>query len=107
MLVEYSRAAPADAKYPSLHWLRRAGQRSDRAPAAAPTAAMDKLAGAVKKVQAANIIEKGSSTEAPSSVMVAVRCRPCTCCSALLRQTSVMWTQASAAGSRACGCRYD
>ena len=38
---------------------------------------MDKLKGAVQKVQAANIIEKGSSTDAPSSVMVAVRCRPC------------------------------
>ena len=27
-------------------------------------------------VKAANVVEKGSSSEAPSSVMVAVRCRP-------------------------------
>jgi hypothetical protein len=39
---------------------------------------MDKLKGAIQKVQVANIVEKGSSTEAPSAVMVAVRCRPCT-----------------------------
>ena len=38
---------------------------------------MDKLKSAVEKVKAVNIVEKGSSTEAPSSVMVAVRCRPC------------------------------
>ncbi len=40
---------------------------------------MDKLVGAVNKVKAANIVEKGSSTDAPSSVMVAVRCRPSEC----------------------------
>ena len=37
---------------------------------------MDKLKGAVEKVKIINVVEKGSSTEAPSSVMVAVRCRP-------------------------------
>ena len=37
---------------------------------------MDKFKAAAKKAAMASVIEQGSSTEAPSSVMVAVRCRP-------------------------------
>ena len=37
---------------------------------------MDKLKAAASKAAMVSTIEKGSSTEAPSSVMVAVRCRP-------------------------------
>ena len=37
---------------------------------------MDKLKAAVEKTKIINVVEKGSSTDAPSSVMVAVRCRP-------------------------------
>ena len=38
--------------------------------------ALDKLKSAAKTAAMVSTIEKGSSTEAPSSVMVAVRCRP-------------------------------
>jgi hypothetical protein len=37
---------------------------------------MDKLRAAAKTAAMVATIEKGSSSEAPSSVMVAVRCRP-------------------------------